>query len=231
MEARSAARQRILEAYLHAYRGAPGPIRLVVTLVLCTGACAFALSMLRTVTWVEACIFVAALVFANVAEWFLHAKVMHRPVRLLRSVYRLHAKRHHAIYVTEDMGARESREWPFILMEPMEFLGLAVIAACVGGVVGAVFGQDAGWTVVAALAMYVGAYEILHLSYHLPADHPIGRNRLIRRLARHHAIHHDLGLMGKWNMNITVPLADICLRTVAPRALIAQRAAARAARR
>ena len=62
---------------------------------------------------------------------------------------------------------------------------------------------------------YAVSYEWLHLSYHLPHDHPVGRSRLIRGLRRHHAIHHDPRLMQRWNLNVTVPLWDVVMRTVA----------------
>ena len=60
---------------------------------------------------------------------------------------------------------------------------------------------------------YAVSYEWLHLSYHLPHDHPVGRSRLIRALRRHHAIHHDPRLMQRWNLNVTVPLWDVVMGT------------------
>jgi len=59
------------------------------------------------------------------------------------------------------------------------------------------------------------SYEWLHLSYHLPHDHLVGRSRIIRALRRHHTIHHDPRLMQRWNLNVTVPLWDVVMRTVA----------------
>jgi sterol desaturase/sphingolipid hydroxylase (fatty acid hydroxylase superfamily) len=56
--------------------------------------------------------------------------------------------------------------------------------------------------------LYVLSYEWLHLAYHLPQDTVLGRNPLVRVLARHHARHHDPRLMQKWNFNVTVPLWD-----------------------
>jgi len=67
---------------------------------------------------------------------------------------------------------------------------------------------------VASSMGYVVAYEWLHLAYHVPADSPIGRSRLIGWLRRHHAMHHTPELMQRWNFNVTVPLADWVLGTI-----------------
>ena len=60
---------------------------------------------------------------------------------------------------------------------------------------------------------YVVSYEWLHFSYHLPETHWLSRTRALSRLRRHHTLHHDLALMGKWNFNITFPICDAVLGT------------------
>src|SRR5262249_772189 len=79
---------------------------------------------------------------------------------------------------------------------------------------------------VASTMGYVVAYEWLHLSYHLPVGHPIGRTRLISLLRGHHARHHTPELMQRWNFNVTVPLADSLLATPHRAAPSSARAAA-----
>ena len=66
---------------------------------------------------------------------------------------------------------------------------------------------------------YVIAYEVTHLLYHLP-EALVGDSRLVRVLKEHHARHHDPRLMQKWNFNVTVPLADWVLKTIAPKRLV-----------
>ncbi len=41
--------------------------------------------------------------------------------------------------------------------------------------------------------------------------------RIIRALRTHHARHHDPRLMQRWNFNVTVPLFDAVMGTIAPR--------------
>ena len=66
---------------------------------------------------------------------------------------------------------------------------------------------------VATAIGYAVSYEWLHFSYHLPHDHPVARNPIILRMARHHAIHHDPRIMQRYNMNVTVPLMDHVMGT------------------
>lgn len=67
---------------------------------------------------------------------------------------------------------------------------------------------------------YVTAYELSHLTYHLPTGHPVRRLPFYSRLAELHFQHHDIGLMGKWNFTIMVPFADWLFGTIAPKALV-----------
>ena len=80
---------------------------------------------------------------------------------------------------------------------------------------------------VSFVSTYV-SYEWLHFSYHLPHEHPVARNPIIRRLARHHAVHHDPRIMQRWNMNVTVPLMDHMMGTAVDSVDDANRRRARA---
>ena len=68
---------------------------------------------------------------------------------------------------------------------------------------------------------YASMYEVTHLSYHLQSDIWVMRipilGHVLRALSRHHARHHDVRLMQKWNFNVTVPLWDFFLGTHYPR--------------
>lgn len=190
---------------------------LLSTVGLNIGIIATALCLLRSPTVTEALLVpLATLIFANFFEWFVHKEVMHRPRRFLRGVHDRHARRHHVIYTLTDMEMRSSAEWRFVLMSLGDFIPLMAVAAAIGWLVSLAFGHDIGLLVLAAEAAYVGAYELTHLSYHLPAAHPLRRFRLVARLSEHHARHHAPALMRKWNFNITVPLADYVLGTIAP---------------
>ena len=82
--------------------------------------------------------------------------------------------------------------------------------------IGLLFGANAGWIFVVTSSLFMVMYELLHLSYHLPADSFIGRQPLVHWLRRHHARHHDPRLMQRWNFNVTFPIFDYVMGTVAP---------------
>jgi len=188
---------------------------------------AVAIFQISDVSWPEA-IFtpLATFIFANFVEWWLHKEVMHRPRRFLSAVFNAHTRRHHVIYTMADMSIREKIEWRFVLISAREFAGVVAIATIVALAVGLIFGSNVGFLALFTQAAYVTVYELTHLAYHLPEKHFVRSIPFINCLGEHHARHHDLGLMGRWNFNITFPLADLVLGTLASQTLVTKRKSA-----
>ncbi|MFL5319893.1 MAG: fatty acid hydroxylase family protein, partial [Myxococcaceae bacterium] len=67
---------------------------------------------------------------------------------------------------------------------------------------------NAGWLFAATGVGYYLTYEWFHFAYHLPENSAVGRIGLVRVLRKHHADHHDLTRMGRYNFNITFPIFD-----------------------
>jgi hypothetical protein len=178
------------------------------------GMIAASVLVLRAPTALELAFVPLVLVLVNFNEWHVHRNVLHRRSWPLEILYWRHTPEHHVIYVCDDMAMRSPQEFRLVLIP---FYGiLAIFVTELPVTVGLwYFGSTnlaALW--VASTMGYVVAYEWLHLSYHLPVDHPIGRTRLISMLRGHHARHHTPELMQRWNFNVTVPLADWVLGTV-----------------
>lgn len=171
---------------------------------------------LEDVGWADLLVIPFIIAFANFFEWWAHKHVLHRPRKWFRGLYEQHTPRHHRIYVYGDMAVHSRREWKFVLMPALGVLGIVIFASPMALGLGLLFGPNVGWLALLTQALYVTAYELTHLAYHLPPDHPVQRIGLIRRLGEHHARHHDPALMAKWNFNVTIPLADKVLGTVAP---------------
>jgi hypothetical protein len=157
----------------------------------------------------------AAFVIANVFEWALHRFVMHerRPPRF---IYEAHTQTHHRIYRHHDMPLRSWRELPFVLFGARTLIGVIAMAFMNAATVWWLIGRNAGLVFLAAEASYVLLYELLHLSFHLPAGHPVRRLPIVRWLDERHRRHHDPRLMRSYNFNVTFPLADALFRTSAP---------------
>jgi len=113
------------------------------------------------------------------------------------------------------MAIRDRREFALVLLP---WFGIVAIFAMTAPVTVALwfFERNLACLFVATTMFYVLSYEWLHLSYHLPPSHPVGRLGLVQRLRRHHATHHHPPLMQKWNFNVTVPLWDWVRGTTYP---------------
>ncbi|MEO8801644.1 MAG: sterol desaturase family protein [Polyangiaceae bacterium] len=149
-------------------------------------------------------------------EWRVHKKVLHKRRWPFTELYDRHTPDHHAVYHEEDMAIRSARELRLVLIPAVGVLGIVLATVPFAFVVGLVFGSNAGWLFVVTSSLFMVVYELLHLSYHLPADTFIGRQPLVHWLRRHHARHHDPRLMQRWNFNVTFPVFDYLMGTVAP---------------
>lgn len=200
---------------------------------LSVGVISFALALwvLEAPRWQDFVIVLPTLVFANFFEWWAHKNVLHRRRRFFGSLYEQHMPLHHRTYRWEDMAIRDRREFRFVLIPASGVLGIVLTTAPLAVGIGLVLGTNVGAVALMTMAFYVVTYELTHLTYHLPATHPLHRLPFIARLAEHHGQHHDWELMARWNFNVSFPLADVILGTSAPKALVEQRRAEIAARR
>lgn len=178
---------------------------------------ALALSRLSNVSALEAILVpVASFVVANGFEWRVHKKVLHKRVWPFGELFDRHTPVHHVVFVEDDMAMREKKEARLVLIPAIGVLG-AVIASAPGALLAAkIFGANAGWLMLATSGAYMMTYELSHLAYHLPEDHPIGGHPLIRFMRKHHGVHHDPKKMQRFNFNVTVPLFDWLMGTMAP---------------
>lgn len=157
----------------------------------------------------------AVLVFANFFEWFVHKNVLHkRRPWPLSELFDRHTPSHHVFYVEDDMELGSVRELRFVLIPAVGVIGASLTVAPIAILLGLVVSANAGWLVLVTAGVYMVAYELSHLSYHLPQSSWIGRRALIGVLRRHHARHHDPRVMQKANFNVTVPLFDWIMGTM-----------------
>ena len=176
-------------------------------------AIVLALSQIRDLRAWELLTVPAVYLIANAFEWWIHGAALHRRHPLAPVLYDQHTPKHHMLYLTEDMAIRDKREYRLVLI-PAFGLFLIIVGQLVAWFVLTWLGLPNIACLYAATAIaYAVSYEWLHFSYHLPHEHPVARNPIIQRLARHHAVHHDPRIMQRWNMNVTVPLMDLVMGT------------------
>lgn len=172
--------------------------------------------MLSTLIWFSAAA-VSAVAFASLFEWLLHRYVMHRPVGPFDYPFRTHALIHHHVFRADESYHVQRDEDREII--PMAWWNGPVLVA-LGCIPYAIGGWALGhWEVVPAaavvFALYYGVYEYLHWCMHLPRRRRVERSGIFFRLNGHHLLHHRY--MHK-NFNVVLPLADLCLGTLLPRA-------------
>jgi len=147
-------------------------------------------------------------------EWRAHRDILHRRMPGLGLLYERHEKSHHVIYTNRDMTMRSPREWWLVLMPPYAIvLIFLVLVLPIGYAIEKFIGTNIAMLMAATSMVFFLSYEWLHLAYHLPNDHPVGRLPIITRLREHHRRHHDPRLMKRWNFNVTVPVFDWLHRT------------------
>lgn len=150
----------------------------------------------------------AVYLLTNMNEWYIHRDILHRRFVLAPVLYDRHTPEHHMIYVTDDMAIRDWREFHLVLIPAYGLFLIFVTLAPINALLWWLGLRNVALLYTATAMAYAVSYEWLHLSYHLPRDHWIGRRKLIEILRRHHAVHHDPRLMQRWNFNVTLPFWD-----------------------
>jgi hypothetical protein len=153
---------------------------------------------------------------ANYYEWRVHRYVLHRRFWPFEVIYDRHTPMHHMVYVEDDMALRDKKEFRLILIPAAGVLGIVLAAAPVAFAIAKLWSAGAGWLFLLTASLFMVSYEVLHLCYHAPKNSFIGRRPLIAKLRSHHARHHDPRLMQRYNFNVTVPLFDWIMGTMAP---------------
>lgn len=154
---------------------------------------------------------------ANWFEWRVHKHVLHRRRWPTQFIYDRHTPMHHMVYVEDDMQLRSWTEMRLVLMPAFGVALIVVLTTPFALAVAWLWSANAGWLFLVTASLYMVSYEVCHLAYHLPASSFIGRMRVVRVLREHHARHHDPRLMQRYNFNVTVPLWDWILGTMAPK--------------
>ncbi|MEM9191904.1 MAG: sterol desaturase family protein [Myxococcota bacterium] len=174
---------------------------------------ALGLAYIEDLRLVELLVVPAMFIVGNATEWWAHKWLLHKRIKPFHILYDQHTPNHHVLYRYDTMGVESYRELHLVLIPPFGVGLITLFVAPIAFVFGFGFGANAGWLVLISASLYVVTYELLHLAYHLPKDHPIGRNRVVSFLREHHRRHHEPRLMNRKNYNVIVPLWDVIMRT------------------
>jgi hypothetical protein len=152
-------------------------------------------------------------IYGSFFEWTFHKYLFHSP-KFIRATYEAHAIVHHQTYKgddTYDLPSPKDPDGKHIMMDwfalPL-FVGVHILPIWA---VQKLTGIPMLWGGLSAIAVYYLGYETLHYFMHVPRDRWIERTRVFKFLNEHHRIHHKYP---NKNLNVLVPFADTCLRTL-----------------
>ena len=155
--------------------------------------------------------FVVYFLYSSFFEWTLHRWVFHTP-KYNYSMFRKHTLVHHQIYKGDETYHTHEAEPDSV---PMNWWALPMMVA---GHLPVFFflqwltGIPSVWGGVAAIVVYFTIYESIHWAMHVPrAATFLERFSAYRALDAHHHVHHKYMLS---NLNVVLPLADMCFGTL-----------------
>ena len=90
---------------------------------------------------------------------------------------------------------------------------LAVFGGLLGWIAGQVINPNAGYVVFVTMIGHYMVYETFHFCCHVPENWFVRNMPFVNTIRRHHAAHHNMGIMMHCNMNLTFPVADWALNT------------------
>ena len=177
-----------------------------------TGLISYCLSQIKGATW-EWLLILPVAIAGNFIEWGMHRFVMHRRVDVfaLRAIYERHTREHHQ-YFTDSMPtidrAFSQREFRIVFFPWRVLMVITVAGILFGSITGLLLGSNAGYMVPITMLGHYMLYETFHYCCHVPENKFVERMPFINTVRRHHAAHHNMGIMMRRNMNLTFPIAD-----------------------
>ena len=146
----------------------------------------------------------------NFGEWAMHKYVMHRQIDVfaLRAIYDRHTRQHHQYFTDTDYTIDSVREFRIVFFPWRVLTVLGVGGGAVALVCAYVFGANAGYIAYMTVIAHYVLYETFHYCCHIQENAFVRHMPFINTIRRHHAAHHNLGIMMHKNMNLTFPIAD-----------------------
>lgn len=191
-----------------------GPVHIGVIYVVGLSVIAWCVSRLDGARW-EWLLVIPVFVFSNLFEWWIHKHVMHRLVDVwaLRAIYDRHTRQHHQYFTDNEMTVTGSREWRIIFFPWRALFTFMALGTPFAIALGLFVNPNAGYILMITIVGQYLIYETFHYCCHV-RDNAFVRNApFINTIRRHHAAHHNYGIMMKCNMNLTFPIADWLMGT------------------
>ena len=191
-----------------------GLLHIVVMYAAGIGAIAWCVSRMQNPTW-EWLFVIPVAIAGNFVEWAMHRYVMHRLIDVfaLRAIYDRHVRQHHQYFTDNDYTIDSVKEHRIVFFPWRVLAVLAISGSILGGLVGWAVGPNAGYVVFVTMIGHYMLYETFHYCCHVQDNWFVRNMPFVSTIRRHHAAHHNMGIMMRVNMNLTFPFADWAMKT------------------
>lgn len=169
----------------------------------------YALTHLQGARW-EWALVLPVFLAGNFVEWYMHRYVMHRKIDVfaLRAIYDRHTRQHHQYFTDQDATIDTTREFRIVFFPWRVLTTLGVGGGGLGYLTSLVINTNAGYIVFLTMVAQYLIYETFHYCCHVHDNWFVRNMPFINTIRRHHTAHHNMGIMMKYNMNLTFPIAD-----------------------
>lgn len=187
-----------------------------ISVMYCAGFAAlwYCASKLSGVTW-EWLLAIPVFLAGNFIEWAMHTFVMHRRINVfaLRAIYERHTREHHQYFTDNDVTIDTTREFRIVFFPWRVLMVLGVAGTFLGYIASLLINTNAGYIVLMTMVAQYLNYETFHYCCHVHDNWFVRNIPFINTIRRHHTAHHNMGIMMKYNMNLTYPIADWFMNT------------------
>ena len=171
-------------------------------------------TQLNNPTWAWLTIIPVAIA-GNFVEWAMHKYVMHRLIDVfaLRAIYDRHTRQHHQYFTDTDYTIDTVKEHRIVFFPWRVLIVLGIAGTILGYIASKIFNPNVGYILYMTMVGHYLVYETFHYCCHVKENWFVRNMPFINTIRRHHAAHHNLGIMMHKNMNLTFPLADWIMGT------------------
>lgn len=174
----------------------------------------YCVTQLEAVRW-EWLLALPVFLAGNLVEWAMHRFVMHRRIDVyaLRAIYERHTRQHHQYFTDNEATIDSTREFRIVFFPWRVLATLGVGGLTLGYLASVVINMNAGYIVFITMVAQYLIYETFHYCCHVHDNWFVRNMPFINTIRRHHTAHHNQGIMMKYNMNLTFPIADWLMKT------------------
>jgi hypothetical protein len=177
-------------------------------------AIVWAVSRMQNPTW-EWLLVIPVAIAGNFVEWGMHKFVMHRlrDVFAVRAIYDRHTRQHHQYFTDNDPTIHTVKEFRIVFFPWRVLIVLAVAGGLISLAMAQLVNANAGYVTFITMIGHYMVYETFHFCCHVPDNWFVRNMPFVNTIRRHHAAHHNMGIMMHCNMNLTFPVADWAMKT------------------